>query len=79
MALLALSLAEVIAMNAAQRTEYFLTYAGCFDDAPVKKYAIRVGSHALYDADTYDLRMQFEEYVRRERRNAARRKGRVRK
>jgi hypothetical protein len=66
MALHALSLEEVKAMNENQRTAYFERYAGYFGDSP-KPYAIRVGSKNLMSDDTLDLRMQFDAYIQGKR------------
>jgi hypothetical protein len=37
------------------------------------RYAIRLGSTTLYSADTADLFLQFEDWVRKERKRARRR------
>jgi hypothetical protein len=63
MALPALGLDEVLAMNAAERTEYFEEYARFFADSPLVPYAIRVGSKTLFAADTLALRVQFDNWL----------------
>lgn len=67
MSLPAKSLAEVQAMNAYKRTEYFETFARYDCDAPEHKYAIRVGSRTLTDSDTYSLRSKFDRLLKRKK------------
>jgi hypothetical protein len=68
MALSAKTAEEVVAMDKKGLEEYFFTFARYFEDSPNTPYAIRVGSTTLFDADTYDLRQQFEKHVRKLRR-----------
>jgi hypothetical protein len=68
MALPALSASEVVAMSASECFEYFAAYSRYVADAPDKRYAIRVGSVTLASNDTLELRVEFENYVRRLRR-----------
>jgi hypothetical protein len=63
MALHALSLERVKAMNKEQRTEYFEKFAGYFWDSPNAPYSIRVGSKTFHSKDTLDLREQFDKYL----------------
>jgi hypothetical protein len=59
MSLPAKTIKEVRAMTAEERTKYFETFARHLPDAPVNRYAIRVGSRTLTDWDTYNLRIKF--------------------
>lgn len=68
MALPALSLEEVVVMDASQRLTYFTTYAR-HTDAPKLRYAVRVGSRTFYSNDTWELRQKMEAYVGDARRN----------
>jgi hypothetical protein len=63
MAIPALGLAEMLAMNAEQRQQYFFDYARYFEDSPLTPYAIRVGAKTLFAADTMDLRLKFEHWL----------------
>jgi len=63
MALHALELDKVRAMNEKQRFEYFIKYAGRIEDSPKLCYAIRVGSKTLMSDDTADLRDKFDEFL----------------
>ena len=58
----------ILEMNHVERERYFMEYARYRPDAPRLKYAIRIGSRALYSEDTYDLRMRFEGMIRKMRR-----------
>jgi hypothetical protein len=63
MALHALELGKVKAMNDKQRFDYFCKFAGRIPDSPKLCFAIRVGSTTLLSNDTGDLRQQFESFL----------------
>lgn len=63
MALIGIPIKEAILLTDLQSA--FAKYARYFEDAPQKRYAIRVGSKTLLSDDTYDLRQQFEREVGR--------------
>lgn len=67
----ALALDKVLAMNEEQRMQYFFDFARFIEDVPKLKYAIRVGSKTLQSDDTHDLRVQFDQYLARMSRIAA--------
>jgi hypothetical protein len=46
--------------------DYFCDNARFMRDAPAKPYFIRLGSRCLFSADTMDLRIRFESWVREE-------------
>lgn len=69
MAAPSLSIDRILPMNAAQRLEFFSAFARYMPDSPEEySYVIRIGSKTLYSDDTMTLRMQFEAYVKRMRR-----------
>jgi hypothetical protein len=63
MALKALDLNTVKAMDAERRTAYFEKYAGYFPENPRLRYAIRVGSKTLFSNDTLELRLKFDHFL----------------
>ncbi len=59
MALPAIDISAVAALTRSEADAYFNKYARYFKDAPVMKYAIRLGSRTLVSHDTYELKEEF--------------------
>jgi hypothetical protein len=69
MAIPALSLDQVLAMDV---SAYFEQYARYFADSPNAPYAIRIGSKTLFSNDTMDLRQKLTRLLAAEKRKRTR-------
>lgn len=57
--MLSLPVSEVCAISRHSIHDYFCHYACYLPDAPLKCYAVRIGSKTLFAEDTMELRKMF--------------------